>query len=783
MAFERILKNPRESVCDPDNCLRSAALAILAKTPDSSNREILEKLLEKSSPSTSMGAFLALNQLYKTPGTVKALWKKLFSGILELLIKRSTSGSIQIRAAALQALAYLADQLTPNMMEQLIRPVIPVLGSEATVAGVDTSKLISERQILGIHEALATVLAAIPNSTLKQSVFKRELASKENERILPVLLSLQISPMPEAVNQLLLLARSTDPQISVESIRALITCGGPNVYLLVISLLQETANSLKKAAILPVVAATDSQEMWPLLCKAAKCNDNNVAVVALKATNSFRGVTNNEKIKLYSETVRSSSPLVITLSAALAWKAGSTKAIAILSQFLSSNSPKHRLAVAEVLSYLSAEAAITLAATHFEAESDSEVLSKIVLSLRDLLPYEGNNERLSFLLIPWLTRLFKSDDVFKRNQAAVLCGYYGKAAQNLILQQLSKETNSQVIASLIAALGKCGCNSIIIYSKFHDHKDPRVRANMLSAMLGCGNEALPYLTSAQDDSSSRVKATSALNLFMLGQTDSLNILSEMLQTPDPVSVLSACYALEKILKTVLPLLSSEHPLTLAISRKAYELQKIQDIGPGLLNTSEAIDVFAEMATANGNKQTLTELLLEKHRVLPKSYLITRLLASMYISIKDYQNAFPLLIDCIKENPSNLADLIDTYRIAEKIGTPQERKELGNQTNKLYQMLLDGCIKICRNVNDSSIAMLIQRLNYQGEPSMNLYNAMIQLKVAENDNDTVMYLMTELILAKPFNLGLLKKLVKIMPDEFIELRVSIDSFIESLNSDF
>ena len=51
---------------------------------------------------------------------------------------------------------------------------------------------------------------------------------------------------------------------------------------------------------------------------------------------------------------------------------------------------------------------------------------------------------------------------------------------------------------------------------------------------------------------------------------------------------------------------------------------------------------------------------------------------MYISIKDYQNAFPLLIDCIKENPSNLADLIDTYRIAEKIGTPQERKELGNQ---------------------------------------------------------------------------------------------------------
>ena len=144
--------------------------------------------------------------------------------------------------------------------------------------------------------------------------------------------------------------------------------------------------------------------------------------------------------------------------------------------------------------------------------------------------------------------------LFALNQAAVLCGYYGKAAQNLILQQLSKETNSQVIASLIAALGKCGCNSIIIYSKFHDHKDPRVRANMLSAMLGCGNEALPYLTSAQDDSSSRVKATSALNLFMLGQTDSLNILSEMLQTPDPVSVLSACYALEKILKTVLSLI-------------------------------------------------------------------------------------------------------------------------------------------------------------------------------------------------------------------------------------
>ena len=77
--------------------------------------------------------------------------------------------------------------------------------------------------------------------------------------------------------------------------------------------------------------------------------------------------------------------------------------------------------------------------------------------------------------------------------------------------------------------------------------------------------------------------------------------------------------------------------------------------------------------------------------------------------------------------------------------------------------------------------MLQRLNFLTEPSMNLYNAMIQLKIAEDDPDTVMYLMTELILARPFNINLVNKLAAMMPDKYSDMKQALVAYSNSITA--
>ena len=95
------------------------------------------------------------------------------------------------------------------------------------------------------------------------------------------------------------------------------------------------------------------------------------------------------------------------------------------------------------------------------------------------------------------------------------------------------------------------------------------------------------------------------------------------------------------------------------------------------------------------------------------------------------------------------------------------------------MLLDGCIELCKELRGTGAALMLQRLNFLNEPSMNLYNAMIQLKVVEDDPDTVMYLMTELILARPFNANIINKLAAMMPDDYSTLKDALQVYVKSL----
>jgi hypothetical protein len=156
-----------------------------------------------------------------------------------------------------------------------------------------------------------------------------------------------------------------------------------------------------------------------------------------------------------------------------------------------------------------------------------------------------------------------------------------------------------------------------------------------------------------------------------------------------------------------------------------------------------------------------------------------MLASLLVNEGDFSRAAALLEVCHKETPGILADLLDAYRLAIKLGRLDKATDFGEAAKELYSVLLDGCMQLCRSLRGSGADLMLQKLHHLTEPSMNLYNAMIQLKVIENDEETVLDLMSELVLARPYNAMVIRKLAGMLPESFAELRQALEVFAASL----
>ncbi len=784
MNFQRLVKKPRIALRDSDGWVSSQALAAVSREPVAEDRVFLEECLENENPVIALLGFMGLKKLFPMQPGMQEVWQNLFYDTVDLLEKRASSGSgsAQIRAAAAKAMAFATD-ISYSTVEAVLKSLsVSFRYDTAFIAKEPPLYLLQRQNDFQLLEAVGILLASLhTDQQAAVKILTRELDCQNPDRIIPALIALQLNPNPDFTDQVLWVARNGEKRVADEAIKALLACGGKKVCLFISSLLKEIKDVDRRSVILSVAASTDREEIWPVLTAFAKGKEQKLALTALRAIDGFDGIDKSEKISLCAEAAKCKDPEIMALASVLAWKAGSLKTIKLLNQFLDSDSEQHRLAAAKVLAEVAPEKAIPLIVSHFEEETEEKVYSQLLLSARALLPKVKKVELVENTILPWLSAMIKSSDDWKRNQAAVLCGYLGPMSEEILLKALTKEKHNYVIASLLAALGKCGSNRLLLFSKYHDHEDDRVRANMIYALANCGSEAIPYFSEALGDSSPRVRAGAAYNLFMLGQVNVINTLNAMLQVPEPLSVLSACYAIFKLLKTVLPKLEADHPLALAISRLAIDSQKNRQVGPGLLNSPESAAVFNEMATAAGDKNKLIWILEEKHKRRPSSFLITRLLAANYILNGDYQKALPLMEICVRENPSDLADLLDAYRTSLKLGELHRANEFGDKTKKLYRMLLDGCVELCRSLDGAGVTMMLQRLNFLEEPSMNLYNAMIQLKVVEGDQETVMYLITELILARPFNTNLINKLIGIMPDKYATLRDAMGGYWKSILS--
>lgn len=779
MLLDQLLKNPREAVRAPDGWTKRTALATMAREPVPADREIFEDMVESDDTTVSLMAFLGLKKLFPAPLVVKNVWKEMFGESVDLLSRRACSGPAQLRVAALKALAFAPEHLSFGLVERVLESLDSPLTHESVHAGQSPAlTLVQSPQNFFLPEGFAVLLASLQGGHERVNLLRRELSSHDPLRLLPVLIALQLSPVAELTDQVLLLARSSEKRVALEAARALLACGGNKVYLVILSLLKEAADPQRKAWLLPLAAGTGREEVWPIIVNYAASEDSILAQAALQAAETFAAPV-EARAELYRECMRSLDPAVASLAAQLAWHTGSMKSLRLLERFLNSESRHHRASAAMALGNISPETAIPILAGRFDSEKSGDVIRQMILSLRRLLPMVRGNLRVHDMLLPWLSRLFKSTDAFKRSQGAVLCGLVGKPAEDLVLSALEREHHPHVLASLLSALGCCGCSRLLVYSRFHDHQDSRVRANMISAMLVCGGEAVSYFTSALRDMAPRVRGAAAKNLFLLGQLDIVATLNRMLLVPEPLSVLSGCYALGQLLRIQPPMLSSDHPLPLAVARKTRMQLKTRQHGPALLNSPELAGIFNEMAIVGGNRQKLIWLLEEKNRRHPSSYPVRRMLASMLAIDGETERAAALLEVCLAENPGALADVLDAYRMALRLGNLDRATDYGERAKSLYAALLDGCMQLCRSIRGSGAELMMQKLHHLSEPSMNLYNAMIQLKVIESDSETVLDLMSELVLARPFNAMVVRKLATMLPESFSELRNGLEVYASSL----
>ncbi|OIP26568.1 hypothetical protein AUK22_06560 [bacterium CG2_30_54_10] len=773
-------QNPRERLNDPDIATRRMAFAAIARDPQPYDREVFEEALYSPDTATALLAYLGLRSMWPTPTPIDQTWKELFSESIELLVNRASTGPVQLRVAALQALAFAPESPGVALVERILQS----LGDAAVMETgswreAPTLPLVQTRHSMDLPEGFALLLSALPLGRERIQILKRELLRKEFHRLLPVLIALQMMPVPELTDQILACVRSNEPRVAAEAARALLACGGRKVYLLILSLLKETVDPRKKAIFLPLAARTGRSEVWQVILSHLLHSSPLVRRAGAIAISSFPSAAVSDQVVALQPLLKDKDPIVVCEAARALWHLGSMEALTLVENLFRSGDSHQRAIAAECLGELPADTAVPILIEDFGKERHGDVIRQVILSLRRLLPRLASSSGLSEHLLPILKRLMGSTDPFLRSQVAVLAGILGRSAEDLLLAALEKPEHPHVLASLIAALGHIGNSRLLVLARFHDHPDPRVRSNLMTAFLTGGQGAIPYLTTGLKDPSPRVRAAAAHSLFLLGQLEVIPVLNRMLLVPSPVSVLAACHALAKLMRVSLPILEQGHPLPLSLSRKARRRSHDSSEGPILLRFAELPRVFDELSIAGGDIEKTLWVLENNNKSHPASHPIRRMLASIYAFRGLSREGLSLLETCIRDHPGILADLLDAYRLSLVAGDLPRAEAFGKKARVVDQSVLNACIELSQSLRGKGAEAMLERLHTLSLPSMNIYSAMIQLKALEGDAETVLDLLSEILLARPTNGVVALKLANLLPESMSDLAKALQGYIQNL----
>ncbi|MFZ2956483.1 MAG: hypothetical protein WA705_06310 [Candidatus Ozemobacteraceae bacterium] len=642
--------------------------------------------------------------------------------------------------------------------------------------------LINAVRSIDLPDGIGLLLAALPDASDRVMLFRRELeaSTHDPERTLAVLIALQARPLPALSEALIAIARSPEPRLAIEGARALLACGGNRVFLFVLSLLKDTQDAAKKTGLLPLLARTGREEAWQLLTAHLTHPVWEVRRAAVDAVAGFAAPQIQRREALVP-LLNDEHPGVACEAASYAWGLGSLEALSRLELGLNRENARERALAASALARLPASIALPILTERLSREKQGDVLRELMMALRGLIPHAAAEQAVVDRMLPALRRLLDGGDPFLRSQAAVLCGLFGAPAEDLIMSALEKQEHPHVLASLICALGRAGRPRLLILGRFHDHPDPRVRSNLMETLLPCGSAATPYLGAGLRDVSSRVRAAAAVSLFQLGQIDVVGALNRMLLETTPLPVFAACRALGRLMRLQPPTLGTDHPLALALGREARRRPAPKADLPPLLADPSLPGIFTDLARlghdpATGRRVAITNVAaigaIEKaRREEPSAHGPRRLHAAFLMGAGRNDEALLLLEACLREHPSVLADLLDAYRLAMMIGDLPRADRLGGRVREMYPAVLDACRTSAPPAPEDAYDFR-RKLHNLSTPSMNLYPFMIGVKAREGDRETVLELLTELLLARPINALVAKKIAEQLPPEAGPLREAL-----------
>ncbi|HNV68837.1 MAG TPA: HEAT repeat domain-containing protein, partial [Candidatus Ozemobacteraceae bacterium] len=597
-------RRPREENADDlfdgdfaevDPSWRQAAILRLAREPEPGYRGVLETALWDQNPRTAFIAYLGLRRLHPPVSGMHEAWLDLFGESVRLLETRAASGPLPLRIAAMQALAFAPGGVFTGVIERWKRDPL----SELTTWGSLTEQppalpVINDSGSGGWPEIQGVLLAATADRGERVRLMTDLLETARGDDALPVFLALQLEPEPEMTDMLLPWLHAPDTRIAVEAARAVLACGGSGVYVLLLAQVKQAGDPDKRSGFLSVLARTGREEAWQVCCAHLNHEDAAVRLAAVEALARFpRPATDRQQA--LRERQNDPHGVVAATAHGWLWRLGALESVSRLTQMLSDASAGMRQAAARALALVAPATAVPLLVDLLEVERQGDVLRAALISLRRLLPGRSLPPRVLERLLLQFRRLLSGPDFFRRSQVAVLCGFLGTAAEELLLSSLEEQEHPHVLASLLAAVARVGSTRVLVFSRFRDHPDPRVRANLMEALLGGGPGGIPFLSQGLRDPSPRVRSGAARSLFALGQLEVVGVLNRMLLTPSPLPVLAACHALGSLMRWHPPALSPDHPLRLQLGTRVRRRQPAAPGTPAWLSEPFLPELLQELA--------------------------------------------------------------------------------------------------------------------------------------------------------------------------------------------
>lgn len=353
-------------------------------------------------------------------------------------------------------------------------------------------------------------------------------------------------------------------------------------------------NERKRAAIIAAFGELGDLTSVTTLTRAMRDSDDRVKANAIESISKM-GLPRDKVFALIQPFFKYPSNRVRGNALVAAYNLGKTQELSVIIRNMINDADKWvRATLGYVLSVIDCDDAMEFI---IELLHDDEPLVR-KNAARAL--YAKANEAQSQLIFSLI-----SDNIpFVRLQAIALVGKLkATAAVPLLIEQLEKERNHRIRASIVSSLGHIGGYdaSETLKNALHD-MDSRVRANAVEGLEETlGIDAINVIKPMLRDSDNRTKANAARALFRMGELWVLKDLEAMLASRDISLKLSAAYSMAQIGQALNEL--EEIPLrsNLTMELEKVELPTMHQVVRSVIDEVATAPVIAEKKVNNDDK--------------------------------------------------------------------------------------------------------------------------------------------------------------------------------------